>query len=145
MKVFADTNILIDLVCSRDGFVEDAQKFFKAGLESKIEIAISSISFINTIYIGHRYGFRLEDLTKSLQGVMSFCEVASIDSSIISALLESDWKDKEDFAQYAAALSSCCDCIVTRNKNDFKDSSIPVYTVKELFEAILTLENVDEC
>lgn len=26
------------------------------------------------------------------------------------------------------------DCIVTRNKKDFKGSSLPVYTISELFE-----------
>lgn len=136
MKVFVDTNILIDLVCSREDFIQDAQDLFKAAFEDKIEIAISAISFINTLYIGHRYDFLIDDLVNSLQGVQSFCEVTSIDSAVIYKMLDCDWKDKEDFAQYASAIASNCDAIVTRNKDDYKKSEIPVYSVKELLDCL---------
>ena len=36
MKVYVDTNILIDLVCSRDEFLADVQILFSLGYAKKI-------------------------------------------------------------------------------------------------------------
>lgn len=35
------------------------------------------------------------------------------------------------------------DCIVTRNKKDFKDSSLAIYTANELFEEFTNEQNVE--
>jgi len=42
----------------------------------------------------------------------------------------------EDVTQYKTAINANADCIVIRNKKDFSKSSLPVYTVSELFETI---------
>lgn len=57
MKVFIDTNVLIDFVCSRQGFVEAAKTIFLMGHEGEIELILSSLSFVNCFYIGKRCGF----------------------------------------------------------------------------------------
>ena len=46
------------------------------------------------------------------------------------------WKDYEDATQYRSAVDELADCIVTRNKKDFKASSISVLTPAELFDQI---------
>jgi hypothetical protein len=38
--------------------------------------------------------------------------------------------------QNATAIRANADCIVTRNKKDFTDSTLPIYTVKELLEIV---------
>ena len=45
-------------------------------------------------------------------------------------------KDYEDATQNATALKAEADCIVTRNKKDFSDSSLPVYTPAELLDIL---------
>lgn len=55
--------------------------------------------------------------------------------------LSSDWKDYEDATQNATALKAEADCIVTRNKKDFSESSLPVYTPAELLELLSSLED----
>ena len=117
-----------------EGFVESAQKVFTAGYEEKIEIAISALSFINTLYIGRHYGFRTADLIKSLKAVKEFCEVTSIDFSVIDKMLDSSWNDKEDAAQYFSALNVKSDCIVTRNIKDYEKSSVPVYSLEDFVD-----------
>lgn len=51
-------------------------------------------------------------------------------------MLSSDWKDYEDATQNATALRADGDCIVTRNKKDFTNSSLPVYTPAELLNIL---------
>ena len=43
-----------------------------------------------------------------------------------------DWKDYEDAVQHMSAIKIKADCMVTRNKKDFRKSVIPVYTIDEL-------------
>ncbi|MBD9018318.1 MAG: twitching motility protein PilT [Coprococcus comes] len=51
-------------------------------------------------------------------------------------MLSSDWKDYEDATQNQTAIIANAECIVTRNKKDFTASTLPVYTIKELFDTI---------
>ena len=46
------------------------------------------------------------------------------------------WKDYEDATQYRSAVDELADCIVTRNKKDYKASTIEVVTPAELFDQI---------
>ena len=57
MKVYIDTNILIDLVCLREPFAEQAQKLFALGYIGKLSLITSALSFVNTIYIGRKYNY----------------------------------------------------------------------------------------
>ena len=51
-------------------------------------------------------------------------------------MLSSGWKDYEDATQHRSAIDEQADCIVTRNKKDFKASTIPVLTAAEFFDRI---------
>lgn len=53
MKVFVDTNILIDLVCERQPFVEAARRLFAMGYQGRAQLMVSALSIVNTIYIGN--------------------------------------------------------------------------------------------
>ena len=55
MKVFVDTNILIDYVCRREPFFLHAKAIFAFGYLGKSQIAVSALSIVNSIYIGRRH------------------------------------------------------------------------------------------
>ena len=55
MKVYLDTNILIDFVCKRVPFYEDAKRLFALGSIGQFDLVTSSLSIVNTIYIGRKY------------------------------------------------------------------------------------------
>ena len=46
-------------------------------------------------------------------------------------MLDSNWKDYEDATQFRSALDEQADCIITRNKKDYTNSSIEVLTPPE--------------
>lgn len=54
---------------------------------------------------------------------------------ILSAL-DSDWTDFEDSVQNSVAESHEYDAIITRNKGDYKKSSIKVFSPNEFIEEI---------
>lgn len=68
-----------------------------------------------------------------LKQVSAFIDVVDLQGLSVVEMLSSDWKDYEDACQNYSAILSSADCVVTRNKKDFKDSSLPIYTITELF------------
>lgn len=136
MKVFVDTNILVDLVCTRIDHLEEAKKLFAMGYAHRIKLSISALSYVNTVYIGRKYGFSSEQIINILSNIASFTETSDLSGDVVNWALASNWKDFEDATQYKAAIESNADCIVTRNKKDFKMSSIPVYYTNELLSLL---------
>ena len=51
-------------------------------------------------------------------------------------MLTSGWRDYEDATQYRSAIDEQADCIVTRNKKDFKAGTLPVLSPVEFFNKI---------
>ena len=54
MRVYIDTNILVDLVLSRQEFLPDAQRVFALGYAGEAQLMVSALSFINTVYLGKK-------------------------------------------------------------------------------------------
>lgn len=137
MKVFLDTNVLIDYVCKRENFYERACILFDLAHTKQIEMSISTLSFINAYYVGLRYKRAADELRAGLLQIQTFVTVSNLDNEMLKKSLLQGVKDVEDAAQYYSALSVSADGIVTRNKKDFAFSSIPVYTPEELLAKIL--------
>lgn len=135
MKVYVDTNILVDLVCARENFLEDAQRLFALGYIGRIQLVVSALSFVNTVYIGRKYDRK--QLVEKLREVSRFVDVVDLKGDVVLWALTSGWKDYEDATQSRTAWSESCDCVVTRNKKDFENSSVPVFLVKELLDTMV--------
>ncbi|MBO5157730.1 MAG: PIN domain-containing protein [Prevotella sp.] len=127
--------MIIDFVCKRDNFYNNAKKIFALGYLGELELRMSSLSIINTMYIGKKYG--IATIKERLKAILKFVEVYSIETDIVIEALDSDWEDYEDAVQFKSATKVYADCIVTRNKKDFTRSDIPVYTVDELLDSLI--------
>ncbi len=130
-KVFVDTNVVLDLLASRQPFEMESRMLFSMADLGQIEIVISSLSIVNTHYI-------LNDVTKTedARTIIGKFKVlvdthALTDKIIELALNDYNFADFEDGIQYYTALESQCELIITRNPKDFKKSAIPVFTPKE--------------
>ncbi len=131
MKVFVDTNIIIDLLCTREPFAKDAAEIFKMGYEKRIDLYLSSLTVINAIYVCRKYGYNNSDIIISLKKLCSFCNVTSIGSNEIHESFSSSGSDFEDMVQLHSAVASGADCIVTRDKTGYELSPIQVFEPKE--------------
>ena len=65
-----------------------------------------------------------------------FVDVADLSGQNVVDMLSNGWKDYEDATQYRLAVDELADCNVTRNKKDFKASSIAVLTPEEFFDQV---------
>lgn len=136
MRAFIDTNILVDLVLSRQEFLQNAQRVFALGYAGEVQLVVSALSFINTIYLGRKYKFPMDEVYVKLRLIADFVDVADLSGQNVVDMLSSGWKDYEDATQHRSAVEEQADCIVTRNKKDFKSSSIAVLSPVEFFDQI---------
>lgn len=136
MRAYIDTNILVDLVLSRQEFLPDAQRVFALGYAGEAQLMVSALSFVNTVYLGKKYKYPADDVMAKLKMIADFVDVADLRGQNVIDMLDSDWKDYEDATQHRSAVEEQADCIVTRNKKDYKASAIEVLTPTEFFNRI---------
>lgn len=129
-NVFVDTNIVINLLQKRDEFYKEAQELFTLADRKKVKLYISALTFANTYYILSRF-YSSDEAKKILSKFKVLVEVLPTTDKIIELALASDFKDFEDAIQFYTALESSLEAIITRNKKDFKNNLIPVFSAKE--------------
>ena len=137
-NVFIDTDVIVDFLTDRKPFSLESAKIFSLIDQKKIKGCVSSLSFSNLYYVLRKFGTH-KKVISSLQDLSELVDILKVDSDIVKSALTSDFKDFEDSIQYFAAQEhKNVDCIITRNINDYKDSSLPVMT-PETF--LVTFEN----
>ena len=138
IRAYIDTNILVDLVLSRQEFLPNAQRVFALGYAGEAQLMVSALSFVNTIYLGSKYKYPMDEVYSKLLLIADFVDVVDLRGQNVIDVLNSGWKDYEDAIQHRSAIEEQADCIVTRNKKDFKASIILVLTPEEFFDKIDT-------
>lgn len=129
MKIFLDTNILLDFVTERTG-VEEACDILQLGEEGRVNLSTSYLTMANTAYVA-RKGRTREELYAVLAGLTEMMQVLSMDEMQLQQAIEQPVTDFEDMLQYVCARTHNCDAIITRNKKHFAFSQIPVYSPDE--------------
>lgn len=131
MKIWIDTNIILDVLCNRKGFVEDSSKIWKMCETNRIEGYISALSVPNIVYI-LRKELDPEKTMEIIQKLTLIFEVVDLKVSDLknaAAMLTSDY---EDAIQMCQAARIHAEHIVTRNIRDFKESNVQALTPAEL-------------
>ena len=132
MRIFIDTNILIDLLIKRNPSYLNVAKIIDIALKRKDAIVISNLSIVNAHYVVKKItGVQESELRAALHNICVTCEVVSFTVGITVKSLVSSFKDFEDATQYFCALENRCDVIVTNNEKDFKLSTLPVMNTSE--------------
>jgi len=130
MKLFVDTNVVIDFLGQREPFAKDAAVVFDMHLKGMVQIAISSLTVVNCAYI-LRKEFSKEIMLEKVKWLCENLFVTPIDKECLVNASQENYKDFEDAVQYMSAMSFNPDLIITRNVKDFKELSFAVLTPSE--------------
>ncbi len=131
-RIFLDTNILLDVVLNRELFVADAEKIFLLQDEGHLTIYVSALTLANVSHIVKRNG---KDPYKVIGSILKWVEVVDLELNHFEKTLASQFRDFEDGLQFFSASEiNSIDAIITRDKSDFKPSTIPVYTPQEFLK-----------
>ena len=135
MRLFLDTNIMIDLLCKRETHYDAAAKLMVLKEKGIIQIIVSSLSFVTCNYVMSKT-VEKNAVSELLKKFRILCDVAEVDEINIDKSLFSKFTDFEDAIHYFAALRANADCIITRNSRDFVLSEIPICTPQEFLSSI---------
>lgn len=136
MRLFLDTNVMLDLLGERDPFYISAAKIATLADKRSLQIIVSALSYATISYFLTKYD-GTEKTKEKLRKFKVISDICELDELIIEKALNSGFSDFEDSLQYFSALRTDCDIIITRNGKDFKKSEIPVMTPDEF---LLTLK-----
>ena len=126
MRVFLDTNVILDLIQRRVGY-DDAALIMQKSENGEYSLFTSSLSMVNIAYILRKY-YRGESLYHLLEELGDIIDVITVSSEAYQKALQSRALDFEDAIQLFSAIESDMDCIVTRNAQDFIFDKLPIYT-----------------
>ena len=137
MKALIDTNIILDFFCKREGFFEEADIIFQHCF-SDVDGVIAGHTISNLFYIlRNRYDFTLEQCRNKIRNLCTLFDIADINKEILLTAVDNEnFSDFEDSIQNECAVSSDVDYIVTRNIEDFVNSTIPVLLPKDFIEIV---------
>lgn len=136
MRILIDTNVILDALTGRQPHFDDADKIIKFCADKKVQGYLAAHSISNIFYI-LRKDLSIEDRRIVLLNLCEILEVEGVDSrKVKSALNRGDFKDLEDCIQDECAAAIKADYIVTRNKKDFENSTVPAILPQEFLDMI---------
>ena len=129
-SILIDTDVILDFFFDRKPFSDDASAILSLCENKKIKGFITPVMISNIYYILRKLA-KHEKVIENLKNLINIVDVAIISRESILEALNSDFKDFEDAIQFYTALESSLEAIITRNKKDFKNNLIPVFSAKE--------------
>ena len=118
MKVFLDTNIILDLLLERDGY-EDSAVLFQMQEDGELKLFVSILTMVNVSYI-YKKTVGEAMAAANLKYLSAMVGVLPMDGDQLQLALMMDGRDFEDALQAVCAAEAGCDYIVTRNDRDFR-------------------------
>ena len=123
MKIFLDTNIILDIALKRQPYSGAAAKILKVSDFNHFHLFISASMATDVFYVIRKIKGKAISLT-FLKDLLDTIDVCKVDKSILLLALESDFADFEDAVQHFAAVDAEVDMLITRNKKDYTTSSL---------------------
>ena len=132
MKILIDTNIILDLIQSREPFSENASKIINACVKKENEGYISAHSLSDIFFI-LRKDKTVEERKALILNLCIFFIVIPEDKNFYTAVCQNnDWNDLEDGLQMKCADFEKLDYIVTRDAGKgFNNSPVKVISAEE--------------
>lgn len=127
MRLFLDTNVILDLLGRRDPFFDAIAKIATLADSGQLELVASPLSITTVHYVLSRVEPR-ENVMEKLRKFHIICEICVVDGKVMEKALNAGFPDFEDAVQYFSAVSAGCHMIITRNGKDFKKSELPFMT-----------------
>lgn len=135
LRLYIDTNIMLDFLGERKPFYDAIAKIATLAEKGKLDMVASPISFATVNYFLAK--FETPDIAREkLRKFKILCHICSIDEHTVEKALNSTIKDFEDALQYYCATESDCQIILTRDQKDFKKSLLPIMSAEEFLKSL---------
>ena len=135
MRVLLDTDVVLDLVLAREPFAQASAQLFKLHEQGKIDVYIAAITPINVFYVTRKIkgGQAARRAVELLLGSLAVCPLSH---SVLDEAYKLPFADYEDAVQHASANGNGIDTIVTRDINDYKNATLPVFSPTDFLKKL---------
>ena len=134
MKVYFDTNIVIDILKRREPHYENSNGIFMLAVDEKIDGIIGTSAITDIYYL---LGKQYTDKKITISVIFDILEIIKPVNTLVSDIfhaVELGFLDFEDAVIVAIAQREKADYIVTRNIVDFSTSPIPAILPEDLLQ-----------
>lgn len=135
MKIFVDTNILLDVALQREPHLAGSDRVVKWCEAHPRHAFIAWHSVSNVYYLLQK---QLDDTSarEFITTLLDVFEVAETDTASAKHALHLPISDFEDALQTVAAVAVGADVVVTRDKSDYAGSPIPAQIPDEFLASL---------
>lgn len=127
MRVLIDTDVVLDHLLARGSFAQSASELLELNAQGAFEGYVSGITPINIFYIARKFMQR-DKLRQFISDLLLAVRVCPITHEVLNQAFALPFNDYEDAVQHASATASQLDAIVTRNLEDYKNATLPVFS-----------------
>jgi predicted nucleic acid-binding protein len=124
MKVYLDTNIIIDILEHREPHYADSNAILLLAVDKKIDCIIGASSITDIFYIINN---KQKDTQKTVQVIFDLLKIVRGVDTLISDMYVAanmGFSDFEDAVAASTAVREHADYIITRNVRDFTNSPV---------------------
>lgn len=133
MRVFIDTNIFLDLLWKREGFLDDSLRVFDLAVDGKFELLISDLSIANIKYIT-RKDYPAEKFYEVMAVFRPVFIIVPVGETAVDKALALKADDFEDALQYFSAVQAQTDFLLTRSIKDYTFATMQVLTPSDFLK-----------
>jgi predicted nucleic acid-binding protein len=133
MRVFFDTNVIVDVIERREPFFNHSSAVFLMAVNGQIEGLIGAGSITDLYYITRR---SLKDGILALNSIIDILKSLTLVDTTAQSIWEAmdlNFADFEDAVVTVSAQREQAAYIITRNAKDFGTSPIPAISPNETF------------
>ncbi|MEP7258785.1 MAG: PIN domain-containing protein, partial [Flavitalea sp.] len=127
MKLFIDSDILLDAILMRAPYDQSASKLLSLTNKRNYTLCASAHSLLNVFYFTRKLAGK-PAAVRSVSLLEEELQILPTESIAIRKAIHSGFSDVEDAVQYELALIHHCDLIITRNLKDYNKAELPVMT-----------------
>ncbi|NET40097.1 MAG: PIN domain-containing protein [Cyanothece sp. SIO1E1] len=136
MRALIDTNIVLDFLLQREPFFQDADLLFQAIATEQVDGHVTATTLTDIFYISRRHTRSIEQARQAVSETLTAMAICPIDRAVLESALSSNFADFEDAVQIFSAVAQSLDAIVTRDRQGFTHSPIPVFSIQELLNQV---------
>ncbi|MCJ7472844.1 MAG: PIN domain-containing protein [Actinobacteria bacterium] len=135
MKIFLDTNIILDVLVKREPHYIDSARIWTLAKEQSFQGYISAITVNNFYYI-------VKKLKNSIiagnfvDEILDDFKVVPLTKDILRQSRTIPEKDYEDSIQYFSAINTGCQFLITRNRKDFISKGLKIVSPADFLKTI---------
>ena len=147
MRALLDTNVIVDVLQSREPWCADGQVIFRAAANKQMTGCITAKEATDIHYFARRLFTGQEGADAKARLIVGklFTLFELIDTQAIDCrkAITSNSPDFEDAVMMESAARSEVDCIVTRNTKDYAGSPVNVYSPSEFVKLLFPSKDSD--